>query len=215
MKEKFYTVYQIKNKTNGMIYVGTHVTYDLNDSYMGSGRNISKAILNEGIDNFQKETLFIFDNKEEMLRKEVEIVNREFIKRKDTYNIILGGGFFDVTDTVTVKDKNGNTMQVHKSDNRFILGDLVSVHHKRVPVKDLNGVQFFVNRDDPRYLSGELKHIRCGTKHNNKTKDKIADGQRKITNRPIIEKNKLICVNNGHSNKFIPKEDINSFNKEG
>ena len=41
---KNYTVYQITNKVNGMIYVGVHVTGEPNDFYLGSGTNIIKAI---------------------------------------------------------------------------------------------------------------------------------------------------------------------------
>lgn len=75
-----------------MIYIGFHATFNLNDKYMGSGREICKAIKEFGVENFKKEILFIFDNKEEMVSKEAEIVNVEFRNRKDTYNVALGGG---------------------------------------------------------------------------------------------------------------------------
>ena len=44
----FYTVYKITNLINNKIYVGVHITKNLNDSYMGSGVNIKRAIKKYG-----------------------------------------------------------------------------------------------------------------------------------------------------------------------
>ena len=88
---KHYLIYKIKNKLNGMIYVGKHVTDDINDSYMGSGLRIRRAIEKYGIENFEKTILFECISEEEMNKKEAEIVNEDFIARDDVYNIKLGG----------------------------------------------------------------------------------------------------------------------------
>lgn len=39
----FYTVYKITNQIDGKIYIGSHKTLDLNDSYMGSGKYLRHA----------------------------------------------------------------------------------------------------------------------------------------------------------------------------
>ena len=91
---KKYTIYKITNITNGKIYIGSHITTNLDDGYMGSGSNIKLDIKKYGLANFKKDILFVFENKEDMINKEIEIVNEEFIEREDTYNIIKGGGFF-------------------------------------------------------------------------------------------------------------------------
>jgi hypothetical protein len=74
-----------------MIYVGKHITNNINDSYMGSGLRIRRAIEKYGLENFEKTILFECKSEEEMNAKEAEIVNEDFIARDDVYNIKLGG----------------------------------------------------------------------------------------------------------------------------
>jgi hypothetical protein len=91
MTKLYFTLYKITNLINGKYYIGTHRTYNLNDSYMGSGHIIKRAIKKHGVSNFKKEILFVFDTEEEMFYKEKEIVNEEFIKNDQTYNLHIGG----------------------------------------------------------------------------------------------------------------------------
>ena len=95
-----YLVYKITNNINNKIYIGVHQTKDVNDDYMGSGKVLKRAINKYGVKYFIKEILYECETQEEMLQRETDIVNKEFVRRKDTYNINLGGygGFYCLND---------------------------------------------------------------------------------------------------------------------
>ena len=91
MNKKHYLVYKTTCLMNGKTYIGQHQTYDPNDNYLGSGRELRVDIQKFGRENFTREILFDFYTFEEMDNKEKELVTEEFVNREDTYNVRLGG----------------------------------------------------------------------------------------------------------------------------
>jgi len=89
---KVATVYKTTNTLNGRYYIGVHVTDDPNDGYLGSGKLIIQAIKKYGKDSFVKEVLYVFDNVDEALNKESELITEELIESRRCYNITDGGG---------------------------------------------------------------------------------------------------------------------------
>ena len=99
-----YIVYKTTCLANNKIYIGVHKTKDpdIFDGYLGCGVEVGyslsnpktafqRAIKKHGYNNFKRETLFIFDSEIDAYSKEAEIVNIEFVKRRDTYNSCVGG----------------------------------------------------------------------------------------------------------------------------
>ena len=101
-----YLVYLTLCIPSNKIYIGVHETVDPNvfDGYIGNGVNIFKpssyknsktpfqyAVNKYGINAFKRTTLAIFDDAQSAFDLEKTLVNDEFLKRHDTYNIKLGG----------------------------------------------------------------------------------------------------------------------------
>lgn len=177
-KFRFYYVYQITNLVNGHIYIGCHKTDNMDDGYMGSGKRLKYARVKYGEQNFRKDILLEFNNPTDMYKKERELVNEEFVKRMDTYNIKLGGdgGWDHHLGHVNVKDKDGNTFCVKKDDPRYISGELVHLATGRVAVKDKDGNCFQVYKDDQRYLNCELIPVSKGNKMSKESIEKSKKG---------------------------------------
>lgn len=100
-----FIVYLTLCTANGKIYIGVHKTNpDIFDGYLGCGVYIKSpisykksktpfqyAVNKYGVDKFKRITLGVFDTKEEAFNLERQLVNEEFLKRKDTYNVKEGG----------------------------------------------------------------------------------------------------------------------------
>lgn len=84
-----YTVYKTVNKLNGKTYIGVHKTDNPNDDYLGSGKALRNAIANYGRENFEKQILFIFEDKQLAYDKEKELTIDYVVC--DNYNMRLGG----------------------------------------------------------------------------------------------------------------------------
>ncbi len=159
-QKKHYTVYQVTNLVNGKIYIGQHETFYPNDNYMGSGVLIIAAIKKYGREKFNKTILFDFDTREEMNQKEKELVNEDFISRKDTYNITVGGyaqGFRYANE----HGLNNKVGQCHKSAIRCKTDENF---RKQFSTKISLGIKRYYQQHTSPWL---------GRKHTEETKKKI------------------------------------------
>lgn len=204
---KYHYFYKITNIINSHFYYGVHNTNDLNDGYMGSGRRLRYAYKKYGIENFKKDIIQFFDSAEDAFDYESEVVTEELVKDINCYNMKLGGdyGWKAMKNTVSVKDKNGNTFRVHKCDDRYINGEYVGVTHGFVVGEDNDGNRFFVDKNDSRFLSGELHHLYIGMVH---CKDK--NGNHFLVNKDDerILSGELVNVNKGMKRSEKAKQNI-------
>ena len=88
---KYYILYKITNRLNNKFYIGRHITNKLDDDYFGSGRELKKAIAEDGIENFVFEPLIYLHNRKELVELEHCVVDKEFVLRDETYNVMVGG----------------------------------------------------------------------------------------------------------------------------
>lgn len=124
-----YIVYKTTNIINSKIYIGVHYTNpDVYDGYIGCGvtkkdkkkktlQGFPVAVRKYGYENFKRETLFVYPDTEEgriaAYAKEAELVTPEFVARKDTYNLTVGGRFANI-------DKWKKKIAQYTLDGKFI-----------------------------------------------------------------------------------------------
>ena len=85
-----YYIYKITNVVNNKFYIGAHKG-KLNDSYMGSGILINRAIKKYGVTSFIKEILCICTNETSLYFMEKVFVGPEQVEDKMCYNMKIGG----------------------------------------------------------------------------------------------------------------------------
>lgn len=128
-----FIVYLTVNIANKKIYIGVHKT-DINrfDGYLGCGvyenqpntyKNSSThfqyAVNKYGVKKFIRFTLYEFDSEEEAYKMEEQLVTEEFVKREDTYNMMVGGKTWSNNQKIKIYmyDLDGNFIQEFESVN--------------------------------------------------------------------------------------------------
>lgn len=92
-EKKYNYFYKTTNLVNGKYYYGIRSTDKdpLKDSYLGSGKNLKRAIKKYGRENFKKEILIEFPTRQEVSDYECEIVTMELVLDENCYNLKTGG----------------------------------------------------------------------------------------------------------------------------
>ena len=156
---KYWIVYMTINNVNKKIYVGVHKTSDPYewDYYLGCGIYANKfytyehpkttfqyAVKKYGPKNFTRKTLAVFNNEEDAFLMESDIVNKEFLSRKDVYNMVLGG-------------KGGDLAEMSVECHMYTLeGEYVKSFNSMQDAAD------YVNRGRTTIGRGIYQHISAG-----------------------------------------------------
>lgn len=90
-EKEFHIIYKTTCVVNNKFYVGMHSTDNLNDGYIGSGKRLWYSVNKHGRNNFTFEILEYLPNREELKKREKEIINEEFLLDELCLNLMLGG----------------------------------------------------------------------------------------------------------------------------
>jgi len=171
---KFYTVYKTVNKENGKYYIGKHITNDPYDGYLGSGKILKRAIKKYSIESFQKFVLYIFDNNEEMVKKEIELVNEEMVKDPISYNLKKGGH----GGQIHLKGYHGTEKHIK---NCQLGGKIYADKVRNIPIYRQNATEKLMKwskSNDPKIKKQRSEHasrIFKGKHHTEEAKRKIGE----------------------------------------
>lgn len=151
----FLYLYKIENLLDGKYYIGVHKTSNLDDGYFGSGKRLHKAISKYGIEYFKKNILQFFDNESDMFNAEASIVNEEFVRDRQTYNMKVGGngGWTYVHDNGLNRGFTGKT---HSDEIRKKLSEVASNR----TVSDITKKKLSENNFAKRNPEEQRKHAR-------------------------------------------------------
>lgn len=210
----YYTIYKITNIINGKFYIGSHRTKNINDTYMGSGKLLKRAIEKYGIENFKKEILFVFDNAEEMYAKEKELVNVDFLSEENTYNLKIGGfGGWDYANKPGINITHTKEFAVYRSSLGLEKRISTIKENYKNPIWTKN-LKSKISQSKKKYFEthdGPFK----GKKHSPDTILKIIKSSK---NKGLGSKNSqygTCWITNGKENKKIKKEDLDYYIKTG
>jgi len=88
---KYHFIYRTTNLLNEKFYVGMHSTDNLEDGYVGSGKRLGYSIRKYGLENHKFEILEFLPSREELKKREAEVVNEEMLKHPLCMNLKFGG----------------------------------------------------------------------------------------------------------------------------
>jgi hypothetical protein len=205
MNKIYYTIYKITNKIDGKFYIGSHKTKNLDDNYMGSGKYLKFAQNKYGIENFEKEILFIFETPEDMYSKEAELVNEEFIATENTYNLKVGGfGGWDYIngeiESRILKNRNARKLANKTIKEKYGVDNIKQTDYQR----NLQSV-----KTKEYWNSGLMKPPPNfkGKTHSIESKQKMSESAKNKHNGNNNSQYGTMWITNGTENKKIKKDE--------
>ena len=125
-QKKYHFIYKTTNLVNNKFYVGMHSTDDLEDGYFGSGKILQYSVSKYGVENHQVEILEFLSSREELKKREAEVVNEELLAHPLCMNLKFGGeGGWDhiltdprkLSEVQALRSKAGNLAFIEKLEN--------------------------------------------------------------------------------------------------
>lgn len=165
-KANIHYIYKTTCNVTGRWYVGMHSTCKLDDGYMGSGTILRRSIRKYGKENHAKEILEYLPTREELVLREIEIVNKELISDGLCMNLKEGGqGGFSTEE----QQKNCSKAGGRAKKNRFDTDETF-----RLQVSQISSETMKKNNLNNKMNSSKFKD----KKHSDETKQKMSESRK-------------------------------------
>ena len=204
-QKRYHFIYRTTNQINNKFYVGMHSTDNLEDGYFGSGKRLGYSIRKYGLENHKFEILEFLPSREELKKREAEVVNEEFLADPFCMNLKFGGeGGWDHTKNMdlTSRAKTLNNIRSEKIKTDPEFAEIVSQSAKAAYNSALHDIEKMMKIKEEKHGSSNCW---LGKRHTEKSKEKM----RKTKN--LGENNSQFgtCwINNQIEVKKIKKEDL-------
>lgn len=90
-QKKYHYIYKTTCQVTGKFYVGMHSTNNLEDGYLGSGKILGYSIGKHGRENHKLQILEFCETRDELKKREAELVNEELLADPLNINLKYGG----------------------------------------------------------------------------------------------------------------------------
>jgi hypothetical protein len=183
-----------------------HSTDNMNDGYFGSGKRLWFSINYHGKENHDKEILEYCFTREELKKREKELVNSELIKDDLCMNLVVGGegGYISIEGC----RKGGNN--AYKNLNYVVW--TINGDENRKNISVLSKERFKIKK----YRDIILKNLNWnGRKHTIETKNLISEIKKGVGLGETNSQYGTCWITKDGVNKKIKKEDLNNWINEG
>ena len=198
-EKKYHFIYKTTNILSGRYYIGMHSTDDLEDGYLGSGNRLRLAIRKHGKESFKREILEFCKTREDLKKREIEVVNLDEISNEECMNLCVGGegGWF-----VDIHNKAFK----YKLENDLVFRESLSKNRSENSKKAM--------------IDGRLKSVNksydwTGKKHSDQTKQKISELKIGTGTGETNSQYGTCWITKEGTNKKIKKEDLQAYLNEG
>ncbi len=187
--EKMWVVYKTTNNINNKVYIGVHGDYTGKYNYLGSGVALKSAIKKYGKENFSHSIIKMFDTAEKAFEYEKIIVDAEFVKDPNTYNLACGGTGNSVLSAKT-KEKIGAKNRGKSPCNWITNGEEnLLIRKENIDVFIQNNSNWRPGRIISDEVRAKLSKVRKGKPSHRKGKiGIISDETKEKTRRSMLKK---------------------------
>ncbi len=206
-KANIHYIYKTICNVTGKWYIGMHSTTKLDDGYMGSGTILRHSIRKHGVENHTKEILEYHPTREELVFREIEIVNKELISDGKCMNLKEGGKGGFLSEEHRIKFLvGGNKALKYKIDNDEEYRRNFSLKRSEINIK----------AHAEGKLNGFKKSCRFkGKIHSVESKQKTSETKKGTGIGETNSQFGTCWITKDGSNKKIKKEEIDTYQLDG
>lgn len=196
-EKKYHFIYKTTNLLSGKYYIGMHSTDNLEDGYLGSGKRLRYSINKYGEENHKREIIEFVDSRNELTKREKEIVNLNEIAKEECMNLMVGG-------------EGGFTLDIQKK------GIEVWMDKYKGGVEHLSWVTQGGREKFKKYgIPKNFKYDSTGKKHTEETKEKMRISSKGKSVGSLNSQYGTVWITKEGVSKKIKKEELDFFIQQG